>query len=81
MVLALGIIIFIIGCCMSSYDNDSYNARCRDEQRYNELKQLLNERQNNTDLPKRTKQIRRRFIKDKYGNILGEEILEEVVED
>ena len=66
---------------MASYDNDSYNVRRRDEQRYNELKQLLSERQNITDLPKRTKQIRRRFIKDKYGNILGEEILEEEVED
>ena len=31
MLLALGIIIFIIGCCVSSYEDASYNAERRAE--------------------------------------------------
>ena len=37
MILALGIIIFIIGCCLSSYEDNTYNAQRREEQRHQEL--------------------------------------------
>ena len=41
MLLALGIIIFIIGCCVSSYEDASYNAERRAEQRHRELMRAL----------------------------------------
>ena len=81
MVLALGIIIFIIGCCLSSYEENTYNAQRREEQRHKELMRILSENRNNISAPRRTKQVRRRFVKDKDGNILGEEIIEEELED
>ena len=83
MVLALGIIIFIIGCCLSSYEDNSYNAERRAEQRHRELMRALEEARKEPQLPakKRTKQVRRRFAQDKDGNILGEEISEEEFED
>ena len=79
MILALGIIIFIIGCCMSSYEDNSYNTERRAEQRHRELMQALEEarRQPQPPAQRRVKQVRRRFAQDKHGNILGEEISEE----
>ena len=43
----------------------------------------LEEARKESQLPakRRTKQVRRRFAKDKDGNILGEEISEEEFED
>ena len=81
MVLALGIIIFIIGCCLSSYEDNTWNAQRREEQRHKEIIRILSENRNNTPAPRRTKQVRRRFVKDKDGNVLGEEITEEELED
>lgn len=82
MVLALGIIIFIIGCCLSSYEDNTWNAQRRAEQRHKELMRILNENRNSTPpAPRRRKQVRRRFAQDKDGNILGEEITEEELED
>ena len=81
MVLALGIIIFIIGCCLSSYEDNTYNAQRREEQRHKELMRILSENRNNPPAPRRTRQVRRRFAQDKEGNILGEEITEEELED
>ena len=82
MVLALGIIIFIIGCCLSSYEDNTYNAQRREEQRHKELMRVLNEQRNSAPpAPRRTKVVRRRIAKDKEGNVLGEEIIEEELED
>ena len=82
MVLALGIIIFIIGCCLSSYEDNTYNAQRRAEQRHKELMRILSENRNSAPpAPRRRKQVRRRFAQDKDGNILGEEITEEELED
>lgn len=83
MLLALGIIIFIIGCCVSSYEDASYNAERRAEQRHRELMRALDEasKRSQPPAPRRTKQVRRRFAQDSYGNILGEEITEEELED
>ena len=82
MVLALGIILFIIGCCMSSYEDNTYNAQRREEQRLQELMRALEEyRKSTPPAPRRRKQVRRRFAQDKDGNLLGEEITEEELED
>ncbi len=83
MVLALGIIIFIIGCCLSSYEDNSYRAERRAEQRHRELMRALDEASKRPQPPaqRRTKQVRRRFAQDSNGNILGEEITEEELDD
>jgi hypothetical protein len=82
MVIALGIIIFIIGCCLSSYEDNTYNAQRREEKRFKELMHALDESRNSApQAPRRTKQVRRRFVQDKDGNLLGEEIMEEELED
>ncbi len=79
MFLALGIVVFIIGCCLSSYEDISYKSECSAEQRHRELIQALEEARKKTDSPviRKTRHVRRRFAQDKNGNILGEEITEE----
>ena len=81
MVLALGIIIFIIGCCLSSYEDTSYNAQKKAEQRHKELMKVLSETKRINETPARRKQTRKRFAMDTKGNLLGEEITEEFVDD
>lgn len=81
MILALGIIIFVIGCCLSSFEDCSYNAQQRQEKRYNEIIKALNESKRANEIPVKRKQTRRRFAMDKEGNLLGEEITEENIED
>lgn len=81
MLLALGIIIFIIGCCLSSYEDTTYNAQKKQEQRYKELMQALSEVRRNNETSVKRKQVRRRFAMDREGNLLGEEITEEDIED
>ncbi len=79
--LTLGIILFIIGCCMSSYEDNAYSAQMREEQRHRELMRALEECRNSPPAPRRKKHVRRRFAQDKNGNLLGEEITEEELED
>ena len=81
MILALGIIIFIIGCCLSSFEDSSYNAQQRAEQRHRELMQALSESKRINETPVKRKQTRRRFAMDTKGNLLGEEITEELIDD
>lgn len=81
MVIALGIIIFVIGCCLSSYEDNSYNEQIRLEQRHKELMRALSESQKSSSAPRRIKQVRRRIAMDREGNLLGEEITEEELED
>ncbi len=77
MLTALGIIIFIIGCCVSSYEDSSYKAERREEERHRELMQALNESRGINETPVRKKKVRRRFVMDDDGYLLGEEITEE----
>ena len=81
MLLALGIIIFIIGCCLSSFEDTTYNAQQKQEQRYKEIMKALSEVRRNNETPVKRKQTRRRFAMDKAGNLLGEEITEEIGEE
>ena len=80
MIIGLGIIIFIIGCCLSSYEDTSYNNQKRAEARHRELMRQLEEcRQERELAPREERRARRRIAKDKDGNILAEEITEEII--
>lgn len=78
MLLALGIIIFVIGCCLSSFEDVSYTSQVSAERRQ---KELLNELAKlHEKEPKKVKRTRR-IAKDKEGNVLAEEIIEEEVDE
>lgn len=80
MIIGLGIIIFIIGCCLSSYEDTSYNSRKSAEARHRELMRQLEEcRQERELAPREERRARRRIAKDKDGNLLAEEVTEEII--
>lgn len=80
MILALGLIIFVIGCCLSSYEDVSYDNQVRAERRHRELMRELEEcRQEKALMPRQEKRAHRRIAKDKDGNVLAEEITEEII--
>jgi hypothetical protein len=76
MIIGIGILLFIIGCCISSADNANYENRQRDERRYRELMEKLSEKK---EVSGQSKVTRRRIAKDKFGNIIAEEIVEEII--
>lgn len=75
MFIMLGIIIYVIGCCVSSYEDASYYAERQAERRHKEIMKAFEEAEKKYPTNKRTKKVRRRFAKDCNGNILGEEII------
>ena len=80
MIIAIGIIIFIIGCCLSSYEDTSYASQKQAEQRHRELMRALEEARQERELaPREERRARRRIAKDKNGNILAEEVTEEII--
>lgn len=80
MVLAIGAIIFVIGCCLSSYEDNSYRAQRNAERRKEEIIAQLNKLHDTRELvPKTERRARRRIAKDKEGNILAEEETEEII--
>ena len=80
MVLAIGVIIFVIGCCLSSYEDNSYRAQRNAERRKEEIIAQLNKLHEARELvPKTERRARRRIAKDKEGNILAEEETEEII--
>ena len=92
MILALGLIIFVVGCCLSSYEDVSYDSQVRAERRHKELMRKLEEcrRENEVKklvppacgtnvVPRQERRACRRIAKDKDGNILAEEITEEII--
>lgn len=72
MITALGIIIFIIGCCLSSSEDNAYKR----EKEHKELMRALSESRRD-ETPVKQRRTQRRIAKDKYGNVLAEEIIEE----
>lgn len=76
MLIALGIIMFIVGCCVSSYEDNAYEAQIRADRRHRELMKALSE--SREVAPKKAKRTQRRIAKDKEGNVLAEEIIEEI---
>ena len=78
MFLALGIIIFVIGCCLSSFEDASYSSQVSAERRQKELLNELAKLHENEVAPRRAKRTQRRIAKDKDGNMMAEEIIEEI---
>lgn len=76
--IAIGIIIFFIGCLISSVEDADASARRREAQRHEELKRILSERKE-TPAVQQTRVTRRRVAQDKDGNVLAEEITEETL--
>lgn len=78
MLVAVGIIVFIVGCCLSSFEDVSYNSQVSAERRQ---KELLNELARISE--KESKRVRRtrRIARDKDGNVLAEEIIEEEIDE
>ena len=84
MILVVALIIFVIGCCLSSYEDNSYNAQREARKRHEELMRVLSEsaerdREVMEAQKKQSKVTRRRIAQDKDGNVLAEEITEETV--
>lgn len=92
MLLITGIVIFLIGCIVSSVDDSNASAQRREAQfraelmreleesrKENEAKKLVPPNCSTNVMPKQEKRARRRIIKDKDGNILAEEITEEII--
>ena len=77
MIIAIGIIIFLVGCIVSSVEDSSASAQRLEARRHEELMKLLSNTQRKT--PTVTKVTRRRVAQDKEGNVLAEEITEETV--
>lgn len=78
MIIAIGIIIFVIGCCLSSYEDNAYSARREAQRRHEELMRILAEESKKDVVPSTRKRVtRRRIAQDKEGNVLAEELTEE----
>lgn len=73
--LGIALLIFLVGCIVSSVEDADYRASKREEQRHKELQRILSERA--PSAPRQTRVTRRRIAKDKEGNVLAEEIMEE----
>ena len=81
MLLAIGIILFVVGCLIDSVEDSSYRSERNAERRHRELMEQLKNERKNEYLPRKTRQTRRRFAVDREGNLLGEEITEEEIDD
>ena len=82
MVLLICLVVFAIGCCLSSYEENSYAEQREARKRHEELMALISKRQDDEeDLPEETKHkvTRRRIAQDREGNVLAEEITEETL--
>lgn len=78
MLIAVGIIVFIVGCCLSSFEDVSYNSQVSAERRQ---KELLNELARISEKESKRVKRTRRIARDKDGNVLAEEIIEEEIDE
>lgn len=76
MILIGCIILFIIGSCLEASGRDWERSERRARQEHRELMAKLEER--SLSLPKKEHREHRRYARDKYGNELGEEFIEEL---
>ena len=80
MILIIALVIFLVGCCLSSYEDNSYTAQKEAQRRHNELMKILaEESKKDVASPVHKRVTRRRIAQDKEGNILAEELTEEDV--
>lgn len=76
MILLFGFILIVVGCCLTSSAEDDRAYESRQERRHTELMSAIkNDRVSSVN---KTKVTRRRIVKDKEGNTIAEEIIEEV---
>ncbi|MCR5284455.1 MAG: hypothetical protein K6D95_02555 [Treponema sp.] len=78
----LSIILIIAGIILSASAEDDYQNQVREEKRHRELMAKLDEVYDYDEedfRPSRKRIIRRRITKDKDGNTLAEEIIEEEI--
>lgn len=75
----IGVIIFIVGCCLSSYEDNSFQAQKNADKRQKEIIAQLQSLHEREVAPREERRARRRIAKDKEGNILAEEITEEII--
>lgn len=82
------VILFIAGCIVSSVEDSEARAEARERKLQNELIRLSKEqremreeqeRRDQVIAPRGTKITRRRIAQDKEGNVLAEEVTEEMV--
>ena len=79
MFIALGIIIFVVGCCLSSYEDNSYQAQVNADRRQKEIMTQLEKLHEKEIAPRAERRSHRRIAKDKEGNVLAEEMIEEII--
>ncbi len=77
MVIAITILVFIICCCMESFEDSSRRAQRNAERRHAELMEAMRRDREHYPAVRKTKGTRRRIAKDSAGNTLAEEIMEE----
>ena len=76
MLLMLGILTFIVGCVVSAFENNSYRNQRMAERRHKEIMRVFEEQRD--IVPKVERRARRRIAKDNEGNLIAEEITEEI---
>lgn len=75
----IGVVIFLVGCCVSSYEDNSYQAQRNADIRQKEIITQLAKLHERELTPKEERRTRRRIAQDKEGNLLAEEITEEII--
>ncbi len=75
----IGVVIFLVGCCVSSYEDNSYQAQRNADVRQKEIMTQLAKLHERDLAPKEERRTRRRIAQDKEGNLLAEEITEEII--
>ncbi len=75
MVLALGIILFVIGCCLESAGKDWEVSERNNERRHRELlEEQLRHHEVMESQERRKTVTRRRYLRDEKGRFIAEEI-------
>lgn len=74
MIILFGILLIVIGCCMSASAEDDRAYERRQQIRHNEIMEATKRAD---EMAHKSKVTRRRVLQDKDGNTMAEEIVEE----
>ena len=75
MILALGIIIFVIGCCLDAVGKDFETSEKNNERRHHEMLEAQLRQLQITESQNHRKTVtRRRYLRDEKGRFIAEEI-------
>lgn len=75
MIILFGLLLIVIGCCISASAEDDRMFEIEHERRHREVIKAVAE--NKSKQLKKSKVTRRRILKDTNGNVIAEEIIEE----